>query len=556
VVDSTHQSASLPIVMTVSVPHEATPPRDPRNVSKLRQVLEFVRRSQHPADAWLVGGCVRNWLLHRNTNDLDLVVPKGAIPLARAVADAFGGGFFVLDQERDVARAIVRDTEERTLEVDVARLRGTELLVDLSLRDFTINAMAVPIADTASLLDSAPAGRSSFAEIIDPFGGRSDLTQGVIRAVTEGAFLDDPLRMLRAVRQAAELGFRIEGATYNLIRRDSPLLTAAASERVRDELVRMLALPYGGGWHHLRVLQDAGLLVQVLPEVAAMAGVAQSPPHYQDVFDHTRSVLAHLEGLYSLIWPASDWRIPQPMPEESLPILDDAAWSDLAEVIEPYRTELRTHLLAPVSEGRSRRDWLAWAALAHDWGKPDTRLVEGALSGLSSGQTRFLGHDDRGATLVEARLRALHMSADEVGHIARLVRLHMRPGYLSHEHPPSRRAVYRFFREAAGTGPDCVVLSLADFAAIRAGNPVLEQWARRLATAGLLFDTYFRHRSERVHPPPLLDGRQLMSRFGLAPGPLVGILLEGLREAQAAGEVTNLEEALGWLAQQVHRGGS
>jgi len=238
-----------------------------------------------------------------------------------------------------------------------------------------------------------------------------------------------------------------------------------------------------------------------------------------------------------------------------MPILDTAAWSDLVKIIEPYRTELQTHLLMPVSAELTRRDCLTWAALAHDWGKPSTRSVDGTSSASSSGKIRFLGHDEWGAELVKARLRDLHMSADLVSHIARLVRLHMRPGYLSHEHPPSRRAVYRFFREAGGTGPDCVFLSLADYAAIRAGNPVLELWAQRLGTAGLLFETYFRKRAERVDPPPLLDGRQVMSGFGLAPGPLVGLLLEGLREAQAAGEVRNPEEALAWLAQQVRGGG-
>ena len=168
------------------------------------------------------------------------------------------------------------------------------------------------------------------------------------------------------------------------------------------------------------------------------------------------------------------------------------------------------------------------------------------------GKVRFLEHDTWGAMLVHARLRALRMSADEIGYISRLVSLHMRPGYLSQPYPPSRRAVYRFFREAAGAGPDCVLLSLADYAAIRAGQVKLEHWARRLETAGLLLKTYFRERVERVDPPPLIDGRRIMSTFGLAPGPQIGALLQGLREAQAAGEVTDFDEALTWLAQRVH----
>jgi tRNA nucleotidyltransferase/poly(A) polymerase len=531
--------------MSESARPEPCPLPEPPDWDRIQQILQFVWSRAHTAEAWLVGGCVRDWLLRRGTNDLDLVVPRDAVSLARALADAFAGDFFVLDQERDVARAIVPDSGGRILKVDVARLRAVELLVDLSLRDFTVNAMAVCVDQPLSCGPMPPEARF-IANLIDPFNGRADLNLGLIRAVTEGAFLDDPLRMLRAVRQAAELGFRIEDATYNLIRRDASLLTTVASERVRDELDRILLLSSGGGWRHLPVLQNAGLLLQVLPEVSALAGVVQSPPHHQDVFDHTRSVLAHLEGLFALIWPAAGWHVPEPAAADSLPIVDDGAWSDLAAVLRPYLVDLRAHLCEPVSARWVRRDCLPWAALAHDWGKPAMCSVD------ELGRISFLEHDTWGAMLVHSRLRALRMSAVEIGYISRLVSLHMRPGHLSRTYPPSRRAVYRFFREAAGAGPDCVLLSLADYAAIRAGNTRLEPWARRLETAGVLLKTYFRERAERVDLAPLIDGRRIMSTFGLAPGPQIGALLEGLREAQAAGEITNSDEALAWLAQRVH----
>lgn len=527
--------------MTVSPPFESHASSQPAGLSRIQPVLEFVHSRRGGVGAWLVGGCVRDLLLHRDSGDVDMVVAQGAIPLTRALADAFSGAFFILDSERDVARAILRYPEGGTVTVDVARLRVAELAADLSLRDFTINAMALPLGPFA------PSGDDACAEIIDPFGGRIDLEQGVIRAVTEGAFSDDPLRMLRAVRQAAELGFRIEDATYNLIRRDAPLLTTVAGERVRDELWQILSV--SGGWHQLGVLQDTGLLLHALPEAAALAGVTQSAPHYQDVFDHTCSVLVHLEGLYSVIWPGAKWRLPQPGPADSLPIVGEAAWTELAAVIQPYLDELKTHLDGLVSSVRDRKGTLLWAALAHDWGKPAMRAVD------ESGKVRFLGHHARGAVLAQARLRALRMSTNEVMYVSRLVGMHMRPGYLAHDYPPSRRAVYRFFREAAGTGPDCVLLSLADYAAIRAGNLFLKPWAHRLATAGLLFESYFRQRVERVEPTPLLNGRQIMSTFGLVSGPHIGRLLEGLREAQAAGKVTNSESALAWLAQQLRRGG-
>ena len=173
----------------------------------------------------------------------------------------FDGASFVLDADRDVGRAIIPLAGRR------ARSRSTSRgcacrtsLDDLALRDFTVNAMAMDL----TRLRTSPS--------FDPFDGQADLERRLLRAVTEGAFVDDPLRMLRGVRMVAELGFRIEGATFNLMRRDAHLLPSAAPERVREELMRILVAP--AGWQHLRLLSSLALLQYVLPESAAQVGVA------------------------------------------------------------------------------------------------------------------------------------------------------------------------------------------------------------------------------------------------------------------------------------------
>jgi hypothetical protein len=186
-----------------------------------------------------------------------------------------------------------------------------------------------------------------------------------------------------------------------------------------------------------------------------------------------------------------------------------------------------------------------WAGLMHDWGKPAMLTVE------EDGRTRFLGHEHWGALLAERRGQALKLSSDEVAYLARLVDQHMRPGLLSHEYPPSRRAIYRFYRDAGNTGPDCALLGLADHLATRASDPLPDHWKRRLGTTKLLLEAYFRERTARVEPPPLLNGHQVMAEFGLKPGPRVGQLLEELREAQAVGEVTTPDEARAWLAERL-----
>lgn len=495
------------------------------------RVIEFIRSDERPA--WLVGGYVRDVFLRRPTHDLDIVVPAGGIRLARRLADAFGGASFVLDADRDVGRAILPPppgaADTSLLEVDVARLRAPDLLDDLSLRDFTINAMALDL-------------RGAELALFDPFDGRADLDRKLLRAVTEGAFVDDPLRSLRGVRMVAELGFSLEGATFNLMRRDAYLLPSCAAERVREETMRILVSPRG--WQHVRLLHELALLPHVLPESAAQVGVAQSPPHYQDVFDHSRSVLAHLTGLYALIWPDGPYRLPQPAPGDPTIMTGEEQWRDVREVLAPHREDLQRHLLLPLAAGRTRRELLCWAAIAHDWGKPARRTVE------ESGRVRFFDHDHWGALLVEARLGALKFSGDEAAYAARVTDLHMRPGELSHEYPFTRRAEYRFFRDANNTGPDVTVLSLADHMATHAPAPDGDRWATRLKTTAQLLDSFFHAHTERVAPPAILDGRRVMAELGLPPGPRIGQLLEGLREAQATGEVTSEAEALAWVRAQ------
>ena len=141
---------------------------------------------------------MRDRLLGRTTHDLDIIVPEGGVRLARSLAIAFDGASFVLDADRDVGRAILPLADGASFEVDVARLRVPDLLDDLALRDFTVNAMAMDLIG-----DGLP--------VFDPFDGRADLERQLLRAVTEGAFFDDPLRMLRGVRMVAELGLRYRG---------------------------------------------------------------------------------------------------------------------------------------------------------------------------------------------------------------------------------------------------------------------------------------------------------------------------------------------------------
>jgi tRNA nucleotidyltransferase/poly(A) polymerase len=514
--------------------------------STISHVLAYVRQRGSPA--WLVGGTVRDYFLGRVTHDLDIIVPEGGIRLARAIAGAFDAGFFILDQARDVGRAVLRSDEGRPLYVDVARLRAPDLVDDLAQRDFTVNSIAVEL----QAAEAEP-------EVIDPFDGRGDVNRRLIRAVSEGAFDDDPLRMLRAVRLAAELGFSIETSTFRMVRRDAFLLPRVASERIRDELMRIVTV--SGGWRHLRLLSALDLLPFALPEVAALVGIVQSPPHYLDVFDHTRAVVAHMEGLIALLWPESQYSRPLTVAGDPVIMAAAGPWDELAGLLDSYRAPLRSHLAQPLAAGHTRRDWLFWGALAHDWGKAVTP------SRGPDGRIHFYGHEHESARLAAERARGLSVAASEIDYLSRTVEYHMRPGHLADHYPPTRRALYHLFRDAGSLSPDIAMLALADQMATHASeSPEAApsgagafaaggwRWEDQLGVAGLILGNYFssgeRSPDDRVlaNPRPLLDGTRIMAEFDLSPGPLVGRLIAALREAQAIGEVTTVDEARTWLS--------
>ncbi|MCA1554095.1 MAG: hypothetical protein LC737_06935, partial [Chloroflexi bacterium] len=213
-------------------------------------MAELLRRCfaffvQRDVEAYLVGGTVRDQLRGRESHDLDFVVPNHALPLARELADQLGGAFYPLDSERDTGRIVLHD---RTV-VDVAAMRGATIEQDLSLRDFTINAMARPVTD--------------LNELIDPFHGTDDLRASIMRVVSDQSFVLDPVRMLRAIRQSVELGLAIEAETVNLMQRDRMLLVQVTGERLRDELVKMLKTWMGP--NYLEVLDEFDFLMLILP---------------------------------------------------------------------------------------------------------------------------------------------------------------------------------------------------------------------------------------------------------------------------------------------------
>ncbi len=479
-------------------------------VKVLVRVQELL--AQRSIEGYLTGGFARDALMGRASGDVDIVIGAKAMELARNVANALGGKFVLLDQANEIARVVlsgerwgVWGEQKRPLHLDLATMHGS-IEEDLAQRDFTIDAIAINLREIAN--PSAP--------LIDPFGGQRDLETGVVRAISEEAFRRDPARLLRAPRLAAEFGFSLDDETRTQIERHHQLITQVAAERVRDEFCRLLAAPKATKW--LRLLDELGLLLAILPELSPTKGAEQPKEHFWDVFEHSIETVAAIEFL--------------------LRIEGSAYFSDEILAFAPWSLALEGHFDEEVASGHKRKTLLKLAGLLHDIAKPQARTIE------ETGRIRFFGHAKEGATIAQGILERLRFSVREKEMVQKMIEHHLRPGQLAGEEElPTQRAIYRYFRDTGDVGIDTIFLNLADHLATQGPNLELEEWRGHAQGMAYVLEERFREESI-VSPPKLISGHDLIDIFGMSPGPNIGKILEAVREAQAAGEVATKEEAL------------
>jgi len=467
---------------------------------------------------FLVGGAVRDTLLQRASYDLDFVMPGDALKTARQLGNALGAAFVPLDTERMVARLFLKNpddtnnTNNNPIKLDFSTFHGPDLLSDLRGRDFTINAMALDIHLPQTL--------------VDPMGGAADLAAKRLRACSSTSFIDDPVRILRAVRQAVDFNLKILPETLQLMRQAVDLIPEVSPERLRDELFRILINSHAVT--ALRALDQINGMSHILPEVTALKGVEQSPPHVMDAFNHTLDMLNRLETILEVLAPEYN-------PDKA----GNLALGLVALRLGRYRQQIAEHLATILNPDRPHRGLLFLAALYHDVGKREIQSLDDA------GKIRFLDHDQSGMKLARKRGHALRLSNSEIERLSVIIGNHMRPSLLSHPvHGPSRKAVYRFFRDTGPAGVDICILSLADVLATYGPTLPQERWARHLDVIRSLLEAWWEKHAESIYPPALLNGYDLMAALGLRPGPIVGYLLEAIREAQVIGKVKSREQAI------------
>ncbi|MFE6305574.1 CCA tRNA nucleotidyltransferase [Nocardiopsis sp. NPDC057823] len=415
------------------------------------------RFAEHGRELALVGGPVRDALLGRPSHDIDLTtdaVPQRVLELVDGWADSvwtvgidFGTvGVRKKNLQLEITTYRSESYSPKSRKPDVAY--GTDIEGDLLRRDFTVNAMAVRL----------PAG-----EFVDPFGGLADLRAGVLRTPgkPEDSFSDDPLRIMRAVRFAAQLGFDLAPEVADAARDMAERLTIVSAERVRDELTKLMLSP--DPRRGLGLMVDLGIAPHVLPELPKLRLEIDEHHRHKDVYEH------------------------------SLTVLDQAIELEHARGHEPDLV-------------------LRLAALLHDIGKPKTRAFEGA------GRVTFHHHEVVGASMSRKRLTALRFPKDVVSDVSSLVALHLRfHGYGKGEWTDS--AVRRYARDAGPllerlhilTRADCTTRNRRKAAALARSYDDIERRIAALAEQEEL---------DRIRPD--LDGNEIQEILGLKPGPEIG----------------------------------
>jgi poly(A) polymerase len=486
---------------------------EPAILILLRKINDYLQK--HKVKAYVVGGFVRDVLLGRETADIDVAVAGDALRIASDLAEALKGTYVLLDGENKVGRVVlptgVSNDKQRT--IDISTITGT-LKNDLARRDFTIDALALDLKELMS--------GGNVANLVDLHKGRDDLDNGIVRSISEENLSADPVRLLRALRLAVELGFHIEQKTRNYIRHSADSLIQVPGERIREELLRLFSASRGG--HFLFDLDELRLLTVLIPELTSTKDVRQPVEHHWDVFTHSIMTVCAVDYLlHQGFWDYAQDEV-----------LNMAPWS----------SEYAQHFDETVASGSNRRALVKLAALFHDIAKPQTKA-------LDKGRMRFLGHSEEGAEITSNILEKLRFSVRETKMVAGMVKYHLRPTQMGQ--PPSHRAIYRYFRDTGDIGIDTLYLSLADHLATRGPGLILANWRQHTDIVQCVLNEHYKQETIAL-PPKLVDGNDLIATFNLKPGPRLGELLEMVREAQAVGELTSREQALEYIRNAITEG--
>jgi hypothetical protein len=460
-------------------------------------VFEIQKILRAEKQVYLVGGAVRDALMGRENHDLDLVCMADTRRLAHLTADSLHADVFTLDPDRGMYRVIVHPVDGVDTVVDFSDARGKTLVDDLTGRDFSINAIAVDIQDPYKL--------------IDPLGGARAIRDKVLTACSPRSMEDDPVRVLRGIRFAARLGFRLEEATRAQMKAAASRLGDVTMERRRDEIVKILAS--GRPDTALRAVDWLKGLDFILPGIEAI--------RLKMGRDWWNDVLAELQSAQLLL---NLLRVDRPHTEAG-----DLAAGLAAMKLGRFSAEIADHFRKPVLTERERESLF---------------LLSLPVSAMAAAR-----NEDR---LPEDIGRELKLSRQEGAYLDRVCRGEKLCRDLQGR-TTGALEVYRFYKQSSDAGVDAVLAHAAVVHASQKLSADSGTWLMCLDTCQSLLEGWWNHYEEWVNPPVLVNGDELISECNLTPGPQIGEWLTRIREKQVCGELSNPQEAIAWVRSQMRK---
>ena len=478
---------------------------------------------------YYVGGIVRSSLLKRFSTDIDIALPPQDVKTAAyALAKKLKAAVFEMDPELGVWRLV---THQDKIQLDLTAYQGKDLKADLLRRDFAFNALAYPVAALPEIVIEKQKNanakillkRLRKAKIIDYAGGLKDVSKKIIDITSPHVFKEDPLRMLRAFRSSAELGFTISPRTLKQIKKEACRISQPAGERVHEELERLFATDRA--YENLLLMDKCGLLTALFPELEPQRACAEVYYGKGGVLKHTLEVFRREEQLVARL---------------------EKAFPKYAKKLAPFAAQKSLQKMA---------------ALLHDVAKP-------ATAKMKNGRLRFFYHEQKGAKMAKRILERLHYSRADMRLICAMIGEHLRPSNLASNDVITDKGAYHFFRDLADAAIPMLLLCWADYtsyvsdAQLKKILPKSDERLMSLAQAqktanvgktlrhlqvlSLLLKKYF-EQPKKIQPTRLITGRDVMDVLSLPPSPKIGEILEAVAVAQVEGKVTDRQSALAFL---------
>lgn len=452
------------------------------------KIINAIKDNAQGVDIYLVGGVLRDFHLEIENFDKDIIVDKtDARDFAQNLAEKLNASFVPLDEENKIYRLVLQD---KINYIDVANPIGKSLEDDLKRRDLTLNSIAINL--------------KTF-EILDLNNGINDLKEGKIRHISEQNMLDDPLRMLRAYRFQAMLGFDLDDKLKEIVKKHAQKIHKSASERISYELLKLFSGDYSA--KTLAEMDESGLLKEILPVCEELKKVPPNSHHHLNLFEHSIEVVNQIQILY-----------------------------------EKSRIEIQEHLQKIDFGGATRLAHLKLAGFLHDIGKPDTWTIE-----EDTGKHRFIKHDDLGSKTAINMLKQAKLSKKQIDYIAKMIKFHIYPSHVVITPDITEKIYMRFIRKMENEVIDVIILAMADRLSARGVEITNDIVEKNLNNLQMLMDFYLQIKDSLKPLPKLISGEEIMEILQISPSPKLGKIIKAMQEAQLSGEISTREESLAFI---------